>query len=71
MAVLWAMQYHRPWGKKFVFITDCFTLMWLLKSQALSSKLHRWALRLMEYDRTSSGDRGQTISSRTPYRGCP
>ena len=52
MAVLWAIQHHRPylWGRKFVLITDCSALTWLFKSQALSSKLHRWALRLMEYD---------------------
>ena len=37
-------------GRKFVLITDSSALLWLFKSQALSSKLHRWALRLMEYD---------------------
>ena len=52
MAVLRAIQHRRPylWGRKFVLITDFSALMWLFKSQALSSKLHRWALRLMEYD---------------------
>ena len=46
-----AIQHRRPylWGRKFVLITDFSALMWLFKSQALSSKLHRWALRLMEY----------------------
>ena len=51
MAVLRDIQRHRSylWRMKFVLMTDCMALMWLFKSQALSSKLHRWALRLMEY----------------------
>lgn len=50
--VVWAFQHHRPypWGRKGFLITDCPSLTWLFKSQALSSKLHRWALIQMEYD---------------------
>ena len=52
MVVLWAIEQHRPylWGKKFRHITDCPAITWLFKSQTFSSKLHRWALRLTEYD---------------------
>ena len=52
MAVLWAIKQHRPylWGKRCVLITDCSDITWLFTSQTLSTKLHRWALRLMEYD---------------------
>ena len=55
---MWTVQHHRPylWGRKFVLITDCSTLMWLFKSQALSSKLHRWVLRLMEYEIDQAGE---------------
>ena len=31
-------------------MTDCSALTWLFRSRDLSPKLHRWALRLMEYD---------------------
>lgn len=52
MAALWAVEHHRTylWGRKIALITDCSSLTWLFKKQTLSSKLHRWALRLMEYD---------------------
>lgn len=51
-AVLWAVEHfrHYLWGRKFTLVTDCSALTWLFKSQNLSPKLHRWALRLMEYD---------------------
>ena len=51
-AVLWAVEHfrHYVWGRRFKLITDCSALIWLFKSQNLSPKLHRWALRLMEYD---------------------
>ena len=52
MAVLWAIQHFRPylWRRKFVLFTNCSALTRLFKSQALSSNLHWWALRLMEHD---------------------
>lgn len=51
MAVLWAVVYFRPylWGRKFTLVPDCSALTRLFRSQTLSSKLHRWALRLSEY----------------------
>lgn len=51
-AVLWAVEHYRHyvWGRQFRLVTDCSALVWLFKSQNLSPKLHRWALRLMEYD---------------------
>ena len=51
-AVLWAVEHfrHYVWGRRFEIVTDCSALIWLFKSQNLSPKLRRWALRLMEYD---------------------
>ena len=51
-AILWAVEHfrHYLWGRRFTLVTDCSALTWLFKSQNLNSKLHRWALRLMEYD---------------------
>lgn len=51
-AVLWAVEHfrHYLWGRKFTLVTDCSALTWLFKSRNLSPKLHRWALRLMEFD---------------------
>ena len=40
-------------GSEFVLIADYSALMWLFKNQALSSKLHPWALWLTEYDMDS------------------
>ena len=31
-------------------VTDCSALTWLFQSRDLCPKLHRWALRLIEYD---------------------
>ena len=41
--MFWAVDHFRPyvWGRRFT---------WLFKSRDLSSKLPRWALRLIEYD---------------------
>ena len=52
MAVLWAVAHFRPYlaGRRFTLVTDCSALTWLFRSRELSPKLHRWALRLMEYD---------------------
>ena len=38
------------WGRKLTLITDCSALTWLFKSRDLSSKLHRRAFRLVEYN---------------------
>ena len=50
MAVLWAVTHFRPYVWGFTLVTDCSALIWLFKSQNLSSKLHRYALRLTEHD---------------------
>ena len=34
----------------FTLITDCSTLLWLIRSRDLDPKLYRWALRLTEFD---------------------
>ena len=54
MAVIWAVNKFQPyfWGRPFTLITDCSALTWLFKSQSLTPKYHRWALRLMEHDIT-------------------
>ena len=50
LAVLWAVDKFTsyPLARPFTLITDCSALTWLFKSQTLSSKYHRWALRLMQ-----------------------
>ena len=52
MAVLWGVGHYRQFlaGRWFNLITDCPALTWLFRSRNLSPKLHRWALRLAEYD---------------------
>ena len=52
MAILWATKHFRQYlaGRRFILITDCSALTWLFRSRELSPKLHRWALRLVEYD---------------------
>ena len=52
MAVLWGVGHYRQFlaGRRFNLITDCSALTWLFRSRNLSPKLHRWALRLAEYD---------------------
>ena len=54
MAVVWAVGQFSSylWARPFTLVTDCPALTWLFRSQDLSPKLHRWALRLMEYDMT-------------------
>ena len=37
-------------ARPFTLIADYSALTWLLKSQALSAKYHRWAPRLIQYD---------------------
>lgn len=52
MVVLWGVDQHRTylWGRRFTLTADCSALTGIFKSQSLSSKLHRWALLLIEYD---------------------
>ncbi|CAB1096027.1 unnamed protein product [Ectocarpus sp. CCAP 1310/34] len=52
MGVLWSVDYFHPYlaGRQFKLVTDCSALRWLFRSRELCPKLHRWALRLMEYD---------------------
>ncbi|CAM9901154.1 unnamed protein product, partial [Sphacelaria rigidula] len=52
VVVLWSVERFRSylWGREFTLVTDSSALTWLFRSQNLSPKFHRWALRLMEYD---------------------
>ena len=52
LAVFWAVDKFASYlqARPFTLITDCSALTWLFKSQVLSAKYHRWALRLMQYD---------------------
>lgn len=52
MGVLRAVDHFRPYlaCRRFKLVTDCSALTWLFRSRELCPKLHRWALRLMEYD---------------------
>ena len=52
LEVLWVVDKFTSYlqARPFTLVTDCSALTWLFKSQALSAKYHRWALRLMEYD---------------------
>ena len=49
--MLWAVDkfVSHLQARPFTLITDCSVLIWLFKSQALSAKYHRWALRLIQY----------------------
>ena len=59
-AVLWGVGHYRQFlaGRRFNLITDCSALTWLFRSRNLSPKLHRWALRLAEYDIVLRGRAG-------------
>lgn len=52
MGVLWGVDHFKPYlsGRRFKLIVDCSALTWLFRSRDLCPKLHRWSLRLMEYD---------------------
>ncbi|CAB1097364.1 unnamed protein product [Ectocarpus sp. CCAP 1310/34] len=52
MGVLWGVDHFKPYlaGRQFRVVTDCSALTWLFRSKELCPKLHRGALRLMEYD---------------------
>lgn len=51
-ASLRAVAHFRPYvvGRRFKLITDCSARIRLILSGNVSPKLHRWALRLTEYD---------------------
>ena len=44
--------------RQFTLITDCSALLWLFTSQNLSSKMYRWAPKLMAYDMVLKWRRG-------------
>ena len=52
LAMLWVVDKFTSYlqARPFTLATDCSALTWLFKSQALSAKYPRWALRLMEHD---------------------
>ena len=52
MGVLWAVDHFRPYlaGRQFKVVTDCSAITWRFRSRELCPMLHRWALRLAEYD---------------------
>ena len=52
MGILWGVDHFKQYlsGREFKLVTDCSALTWLFRSRELCPKLHRWALRLMEYD---------------------
>ena len=52
MAMLWGVRHFCQFlaGRRFSLVTDCSALIWLFRSRSFSPKLHRWALRLVEYD---------------------
>ena len=70
LAVLWAVDKFASYlqARPFTLITDCSALTWLFKSQALSAKYHRWALRLMQYDMELQWRPGTKPNSPTRYR---
>ena len=78
IAVLWAVDHFRPyvWGRRLTLITDCSALTTLFKRHGLSTKVHKWALRLIEYDmdlqrRTSTRHQLLDILSRLPCSESP
>ena len=52
LGVLYGIEQFRTYlqHRRFTLVTDCAALTWLFTSQNLSSKMHRWALRLMQFD---------------------
>ena len=60
MGVLNAVEHFEIYlqHRQFTLITDCSALFWLFTSQNLSSKMHRWALKLMAYDMVIKWRRG-------------
>eukprot|EP00752_Nemacystus_decipiens_P016023 g14325.t1 len=60
LGVLYAVEHFEIYlqHRQFTLITDCAALLWLFSSQNLSSKMHRWALKLMAYDMVLKWRRG-------------
>eukprot|EP00752_Nemacystus_decipiens_P012408 g10995.t1 len=60
LGVLYAVEHFEIYlqHRQFTLITDCSALLWLFSSQNLSSKMHRWALKLMAYDMVLKWRRG-------------
>ena len=60
LGVLNAVEHFETYlqQRQFTLITDCSALLWLFTSQNLSSKMHRWALKLMAYDMVLKWRRG-------------
>lgn len=52
LAVLYALDQFRTYlqHREFTLVTDCAALTWLFTSQHLSPKMHRWALRMNQYN---------------------
>ncbi|GMF48304.1 unnamed protein product [Phytophthora fragariaefolia] len=52
LAVVWAIKLFRPYlyGRTFTILTDHAALKWLMTSNNLTGKLHRWAITLQEYE---------------------
>lgn len=51
LAVLYGLEQFRTYlqHRRFTLITDCAALTWLFTSQHLSPKMHRWAVRMMQF----------------------
>ena len=60
LAVLYAVDHFEIYlqHQQFTLVTDCAALLWLFSSRNLSSKMHRWALKLMAYDMVLKWRRG-------------
>lgn len=62
--------------RRFTLDTDCAALTWLFTSQHLSAKMHRWSLRLMQFDINLKWRKGEDHTapdalSRLRLRGPP
>lgn len=75
LAIVWAVEYFRHfiWGTKFIIMTDCRALKWLMKAKNSSSRLARWALRLQEYNfdvkyKKGTENKVADALSRNPFR---
>ena len=56
--------------RRFALFTDCAALTWLFTSQNLSSKMHRWSMRLMQSDIDLKWRRAKTTQPLTPCPAC-
>ena len=55
--------------RRFTLATDCAALTWLFTSQSLSSKMHRWSMRLMQFD-IDLWRKGKDTRRRMPSSAC-